>query len=138
MKRLSNITLAVAVLVVAAGSASAETMKAEIPFAFHVGKQLMEPGAYHVRLMDGPSGNRVFALSSDAGKQTMLTLPTQSTPPQQWKSDLSPKLRFRCTDGYCELAQLWTGDDAFEFHMSGSRNSDVQIAEILLRPERAD
>ena len=39
-----NMTLAVAALTLAAGTASAQTVKAEIPFAFRVGGQIMQPG----------------------------------------------------------------------------------------------
>ena len=142
MKRFMNMTLAVAALTFAAGTVSAQTiMTAEIPFAFHVGKQLMQPGQYRVQRVASPAGNSAFALHNEASHRTLLALPTnQSAPSKLWKLDPRPKLSFRCSEaGGCQLAQLSTIDGAaYDLPTASGRNGDVRMAEIVLHVTRAD
>ena len=54
--------IAAAALVVAAGSASAQTFKAEVPVAFQVGNKTMAPGSYDVRLSVSGAGATVVVV----------------------------------------------------------------------------
>ena len=50
MKRLTmNSMLAAAALVLAAGSAPAQTLKADVPFTFQAAGVVMTPGTYEIR-----------------------------------------------------------------------------------------
>ena len=48
MKQLTMNLVAAAVVVLAAGSASAQTLKAEIPFTFQAAGAMMTPGTYQI------------------------------------------------------------------------------------------
>ena len=139
MKHLLNITLAVAGLTFAAGSVSAQpTLKAEIPFAFHVGKSLMQPGEYQVRPLASAGGTHAFVLTNyDRNRSAIVPHATQTSPSKQWASSASPKLSFRCIDGYCELAQLWTGQgDVYNMPLHVTKHGEAQITDIALRTNR--
>ena len=86
MKRYTmNMTLAVAALTLAAGTVSAQTMKAEIPFAFHVGNKVMQPGEYHVSRLSGYTGTSVWKLSNVDAKQSVLMVPVhRAAPSKEW------------------------------------------------------
>ncbi len=59
MKKLTTkLMIAAAALVVAAGAASAQTMKAEIPFAFRAGDKVMAAGTYRVETLSTQTGAR--------------------------------------------------------------------------------
>jgi len=135
-----NITLAVAALAFTAGTVSAQTaLKAEIPFAFHVGNQTMQPGEYRVRVLSGPSGTPLFSLNNVALNRTVLAVPpSRSMPAKVWRADAGAKLNFACTNGYCELAQVWTGTgDGYNFRTAG-HNSETRIAEVALKYDRGN
>jgi hypothetical protein len=139
MKSLTkNMVLAIAVLGMAAGTVSAQTMKAEIPFAFRVGKQVMQPGEYLVRLLPNVSSTSVFTLANvDAHKTVILVPSNRSVPPKA--SAWASKLRFECGDGPCTLARVSTGDgNAYDFHSKRARDGEMRVAEITMRPERAE
>src|SRR6266567_212333 len=110
MKRFTmNMTLAVAAVTLAAGTVSAQTMKAEIPFAFRVGKQVMQPGAYVVSMLPSTSVAQIYRLSNSDVKQSALVAPAaRSDVPKEWGADAIPRLRFACSDGPCTLIALWT------------------------------
>ena len=111
MKRFTiNMTLAVAALTLAAGTVSAQTMKAEIPFAFRVGGQVMQPGSYRVSILSGTSSTRIVRLTGDNVVRTTLASETSySDVPSAWTVEASPKLRFACDDGPCTLTSLFVG-----------------------------
>ena len=135
-----NMTLAVAALTIAAGTVSAQTMKAEIPFAFRVGKQVMQPGEYRVSVLPSYSGTAVWRLANFDSKQTVLVLSMNRTAPsKEWSDARLAKLSFACGDGPCALTRLWTGEgDAYNFHSARGKDGEPHIAEITLRSGRAD
>ena len=141
MKRYTmNMTLAVAALTLAAGTVSAQAMKAEIPFAFRVGKQVMQPGEYRVSVVPGLSGTVVWRLASfDAGQSVLMVAMQRAMPSKEWKAAGLPKLSFRCGEGACTLGRIWSGEgDAYLFHTPRGTNGEPRIAEITLRPDRAN
>jgi hypothetical protein len=140
MKRYTmNMTLAVAALTLTAGTISAQTMKAEIPFAFRVGKQVMQPGAYLVNILPSSSGAQIVRLANRDAKQSVLLVPSaRFDVPRAWTSEARPKLRFACSEGPCTLNSMWMGEgSALQFHSQRGKNGEPRIAEITLRPERA-
>ena len=73
MKSLTtNCMIAVAALAAAAGSASAQVLKAEIPFTFRAGKALMPPGSYELNLGAAPS--RTFFILRNAQTKASVML----------------------------------------------------------------
>ena len=104
-----NIMVAAGVLVMA-GAASAQTVKAEIPFAFQAGNKLMPPGTYEVGILHGVSGNEVFRLYSMDERKSVLAVPSvRQDPAKEWKADGRPRLAFACGTGHCALTEIWNG-----------------------------
>jgi hypothetical protein len=139
MKSLTkNMMLAIAALAVVAGTVSAQTMKAEIPFAFLAGKQIMQPGEYLVRMLPNVSSTSAFTLANLDAHKTVIMVPSNRSIPSK-DSVGATKLRFECGDGPCTLVRVSTGDgNAYDFHSKRADDGDMRVAEITLRPERAD
>jgi len=142
MKRTAmNMILAVAALAVAAGTASAQMMmKAEIPFAFRVGRQVMQPGEYRVRVFRNTSSTPILSLADFDADRTVLLMATNRNPvPEAWKTAGLPKLSFTCGEGPCTVTGVWMGQGyIFNFPAARGKNAESHLAEIVLRPERAD
>src|SRR5690242_5528593 len=68
---ISNTILAAATLVFA-GAASAQTLTAEIPFAFRVNGALLAPGAYHFVATSNAGGYTTYAVRNVDSRQSVL------------------------------------------------------------------
>lgn len=135
MKRLTNCLIAAAALTVAAASASAQMLKAEIPFTFRAGAALMAPGAYQVTTTN-TSGVRHYTLRNvDTGQAALVVAMIASDPPRTWRADGLPRLGFDCAGARCVLRQLWEGYGGLAYGINGPRigkNEPVQRAEVVL------
>jgi hypothetical protein len=141
MKRTAmNMTLAVAALVLAAGTVSAQTMKAEIPFAFRVGQQVMQPGEYRVRLVSNSSSSPLLTLANfDADRTVLLMATNRIQMSKEWKLAGLPMLSFACGEGPCTITGVSMGRGyTFNFPSARGKNGEPRLAEVVLRPERAD
>ena len=120
MKKLTTrLTIAATALIVAAGAASAQTLKAEIPFAFHVGNRIMEPGIYRVDNL-AQSGPPVFRLQEARTHRVVVRIAQAVADPEKtWTVTGGPKLAFACGDGRCDLAEVWagSGSNAYTFRL---------------------
>ena len=104
--------IAVAALAVAAGSASAQTYKAEIPMSFSAGNTQMAPGSYDFRVVTGSSGHAFIVVHKADGSATAMLLPIVGLDaPKAWQKEGKPKIGFNCLGRTCTLAQLWNGRD---------------------------
>jgi len=128
--------LAVAACTMAAGSAAAQSYKAEVPFAFRAGGKLMTAGSYSVSRSSGAGGITVLRLRNvDSGGGVLLTATSKTG---ERKGDPAPKLRFACAGTRCALAAMWVGGDegAYRFGTpkldSGetARVREVEIARV--------
>ena len=123
MKKLTTrLTIAAAALMVAVGAASAQTqtLTAEIPFAFHAGNRIMEPGIYRVDNLAAQSGSPVFRLREARTHQVVIRIPQAAADPEKtWTVTGSPKLAFACGGGRCDLAKVWagSGSNAYAFRL---------------------
>jgi hypothetical protein len=115
-------------------------MKAEIPFAFHVGKQVMQPGEYRVSLVPSAGGFALWQLANyDSHQATLVMAESRTAPSKEWAAARTAKLSFTCGDGPCTLNRIWSGDgDAYQFRTPRGKDGEPHIAEITMRPERAD
>jgi hypothetical protein len=140
MKRLTNcMTTAAAVLMVTAGVASAQTLlKAEVPFAFHVGGRVMEPGTIHVRLNRGNAA--IVTVHNFATKRSYIVLPKSTgDAPRKWIASGEPRLGFDCSTGTCILAQVWSGEGrAYQFYGPKTRAGETLLTEIVMKPDKGD
>ena len=122
MKTLTtNLMIAAVALAVAAGTASAQTMKADVPFAFQTGRTAMPAGTYKVS-MDASKG--IVSLQSGDGAANVLLLPTSRIGEGK---EGDAKLVFSCVAGSCSLSQAWSGEPginyAFASPKAGHKNA---------------
>jgi len=118
-KAMTKLMIATAALVVVAGAASAQTLKATIPFEFRAVNRVMEPGTYRVQI--SLRGNTtIFDLSNlESGRSVVLLEQAPVEPQQAWQAEGQARLAFACTGGSCALAELWAGPGshyAYTFH----------------------
>ena len=142
MKRISNyLTTAAAVLIATAGVASAQTtLKAEVPFAFHVGSNVMEPGTIRVQVLSLHTGNQTLMVSNSAAKRSYVVLPKLlNDAPKSWIAGGVPKLAFDCSSGTCILAKAWSGEGyAYEFYGPKAKSGETRLTEIVMTPDRGN
>jgi len=114
MKTLTMHTMiAAAALVAAAGSASAQTYRAEIPVAFRVIGKQMTPGSYDVRVMNNGNGEKVYLYNRTANTSAALVSPVHSDAPRKWRDLRAPKIALECAGSDCTLRRIWNGSDVF-------------------------
>ncbi len=139
MTNLTNkIMMAVAALALA-GVASAQSLRADIPFAFQVGDKLMAPGPYLV-YVNNSSGTELFRLYNVEEKQGALTLADfKQDPAKEWKADGKPRLAFECASR-CALSEIWTGSGSqisYRMH-TPKTHEEVRVAVVIAQPAKAD
>jgi hypothetical protein len=140
---MTNFTKSIMVAAAAltlAGAASAQGLKANIPFAFRVGDKLMQPGAYQITTVGTTiQSYRLFNISA---RDAALTLPNVShDPAREWKADGKPRLAFECGTSECSLSELWDGvsaNPAHRFPTSRSRKESMRVAVVVAEPIRAE
>jgi hypothetical protein len=106
MKSLTTKLMIAAAALVAASAASAQVLKADIPFAFQAGGKVLEAGTYRLDL-HGPSGMLLIE-NTHHGAAAVMAMPTSHIQ----GNDESAKLVFQCTHGSCTLVQAWAGYNA--------------------------
>jgi len=131
MKNLTTkLTIAAAVIAVAAGAASAQTMKADVPFAFRTVNGTLEAGTYTVSI-DRSAGT--VHIRQAHGNESAFLLPTS---PIGANKESEAKLVFSCGAGPCTLVQVWTGPDrpAYQFRRpKQDRNEEASLVAIPLQ-----
>ncbi len=101
-KTIANVSslIAVVVLFVAAGFAQQQTVKADVPFEFSVGRNTYPAGQYWIKQI----APNTLALrdSNNAFVALVLTQPMTSL------LTFNPKLRFEVKDGRPALSEVWS------------------------------
>jgi hypothetical protein len=136
-----NCMIAVAALAVTAGSASAQVLRAEIPFAFRAGNTLMAPGAYDLNMAVSPSRTYFLLRNAETRRSVMLANFNVGDVTKSWKAKRLPTLGFECVDARCALRELWTADDSNAYYFRSpklGRDGDVHVAEIVMTRLKAD
>jgi len=137
----TRMMIAAATLVVAAGAASAQTLKAEIPFTFRAGDTVMEAGSYQVSRISQQSGTPVFQLR-DAARAILLMPVASGDANKSWVAKGKPVLSFECGPNHCSLAAIWTGAHADLAYLirqvKMGKEEPVRVALIEIRPDKAD
>jgi hypothetical protein len=133
MKNLTkNMTIAAAALVVAAGVAQAQTIKADIPFSFRAGGTVMPAGEYRVNARYSNGGIRVVQLTNTDThtRRSTLAMPFQTNAPKPGSPEAS--LTFECGGAHCTLVQLAPGNgQAYKFPSpKPGRDEDTRVAVI--------
>ena len=127
----TKMTIAAAALMVAAGAASAQTMKANVPFAFRTGNSVMQAGTYRVSMN---SSERVVLIQNEASQKATYLLASARLG-DGWKGAGDAKLVFSCRVDDCTLIQAWSGNPSVAFALphSKDRDSDATLFTIHLR-----
>ena len=142
MKTLTTkMFLAAAALTVVAGSASAQMLRAEIPFTFRVGDRIQQPGAYEVNMLAAANRNYFTLRNTETRKAVLLSSFALADVPKQWRAAGIPKLAFECSNSGCVLRDLWSGSDPnlqrFQAPRIG-RAGEMRIAEVAMTWTRGD
>ena len=94
----------------AGAAASAQTLKAEIPFRFQTSNTLMPPGSYTVSRLSANAP--VITLSNWQARKSVIVMASGKlgTP-----YDGRPRLTFRCAGENCALSEIWGATGNFGF-----------------------
>lgn len=129
-----NLMIATAALAVAACSASAQTLKAEIPMSFRAAGVVMAPGSYEIRRVSatGPEYVHVYNLQTHAS--VVLVSGTKSDAPKDWLHEGTPKLAFECLGDSCALRRMWNGQgtEQYVFPAPKARPGDIEARQMTL------
>ena len=136
----TKMTIAAAALMAAAGMASAQTMKAEIPFSFAAGGAVLAPGGYDVTLLTYTSGTRLLQIRNSDTHKTILAMPFMpAEPPKEWNAG-EGKLSFECGASQCNLVEAWSGQPGYASYKFSSpkKNEPRHLAVIVMRSEKGE
>ena len=131
---ITRMAIAAVALACAAGLASAQSMKAEVPFAFQASGRAMPAGAYNLSIARSIGGTPVFRLLNTDVKRPVLAM-TNGPHDSGNSSDRSAKLVFRCSAADCALVQIWTGTDRGAFDLPAGKTVRGEAALIVVRAE---
>lgn len=127
MKNVTKMAIAAAALLVAAGTVSAQSMKAEIPFNFQAGGKTMTAGAYHLtRAFGSPP---MITLWDTYTHESAIVVGTARIGDSY---ATAAKLVFRCTGSDCALQQVWTGSPGDNFELSVPHSREKELASIRI------
>ena len=128
-----KLTIAAAALF-AAGAVSAQTMTADIPFAFQAGGKVMAAGTYRVDL---GSNVGLVMIRGTRREGAVLVQPITHID----RREATAKLVFVCGRGPCSLLQVWSAysEKGLLFLTPKlDRNEEASLTVIHLRPDAAD
>src|SRR5262249_37336172 len=135
----ANVMWAAAALAIVTGVASAQTYRAEIPFAFQAGNKTMAAGSYQVSMRNGQRGIVIFA-NYDANQAAVVLARAGS----EWaaaSANEAPAITFECGIGRCALSGLRTGpaQPVLTFpHRSPGNGEQASVTEVRLVKANAD
>ncbi len=143
MKNLTtNLLIAAAAFVAVAGTASAQTMEAKIPFAFRASGKVLPAGTYRVSLKSTATGLRQLIVSTASGKNEVLTYAAPSGQASAaWANSGMAVLSFQCGVSRCALMDAWMGgsDQVYQISVPKlGRDEPIHTAEIVLHTVKGD
>jgi len=129
--------IAAAALAVAAGTASAQTYRAEIPLTFRAGNTTMLPGAYRINTKLAGGSVVVYFSNMDTHQNVILLSGPSEDVPKAWKDKALPVIAFECTEGSCTASKLWAGPGESAYDLpQGSHKGEAKIALVTLTAVR--
>jgi hypothetical protein len=130
-KAMTNTTirtmLAAAALVVAAGTASAQSYNAEIPMAFHVGSKTLAPGSYDVRVTQQGVGPLVIFYNRADNSAAVFSPGIREDAPKSWVAAGDPKLVFDCGNDSCSLRKMWNGSSSYAYAVPAPKKAAGEL-----------
>jgi hypothetical protein len=137
MKNLTmKMMFAAATLVAAAGVASAQTLEANVPFAFRANGQVFAPGTYRVQMHRAGSGTPLIAIrGTDPHKQVLTQSYPDGPAKAAWQQAGKAVLSFECGVSRCQLTKIWMGSDGPILRVPAPRlgkDEPTHIAEVSM------
>jgi hypothetical protein len=137
MKRTAfRLMITAAAALAAVATASAQNMKAEIPFAFHASGARMEPGTYWVTLNQRGSAP-VFRIANVETKRSIMAMSVVTKASANYKPS-NPVLTFKCVDTRCVLASVRNEASMVYAVSRGKDEPGTRIATVALKVDRAE
>ena len=140
MKQLTTNLMAVAVVALAAGSASAQALKADIPFTFQVSGVTMSAGTYVV-MSPSNSGSKYVVLRNTDTNKSVMAMYTPNDPAKELKAQGRAGIQFECGGPQCALRQIWTDSGSPAYAFRGPKlgsDGDKHMAFIPLTTVKAE
>ena len=137
MKRTAlRMMIAGAAAIAAVATASAEGLKAEIPFPFEAAGARMQAGTYSVALNNRGGGYSVKVSNVETRKSVIAVSHVASAP---WDlRESNPVLTFTCTASRCVLSSI-RDDRSTVYGMStGKTEPGARVATVALTMDRAE
>jgi hypothetical protein len=139
MKNLTrNLIIAAAVLMMTT-ALSAQTLKADIPFAFYVTGKVMPAGSYTVDFRNLLASGLVPMRATQTGESAIAVRSALADAKEQWKEDGKARLVFSCSDT-CTLMQMYLPGDSEVYNLAHPKFNSVgaRIAVIVMRTDKGD
>ena len=128
MKNLTtNMIIAAAALMVTAGMATAQTIKAEVPFSFKANGVAMPAGQYQLARLTPVSGSNIIRVSNPDAHRSILASPIVKN---DWARHGDPKLTFECSGAACALLSVDAGEGHSYTFANPKHAEDSRIAVI--------
>ena len=137
MKRTAlRIMIAATAALAAVATASAQGMKAEIPFPFEAAGARMQPGAYWITVTQRGAGPSFQIYNLETNKSILAMSHVANAPATS--SEASPTLTFSCLGAHCVLSSLRDYRATVYALGNGKNAPGARIATVPLRVERAE
>src|SRR5689334_7546019 len=107
-----NVLLALAALLIGAGSAYPQSAKFKVPFQFITDSMVMPAGKYSIKSAIPDSGDSGVLIIQSLDSKTARSRFLNTNPLAESVGATDQyKLVFHCYDDSCFLAQVWTGEN---------------------------
>jgi hypothetical protein len=131
MKNLTkNMMIAAAALVVAAGAAQAQSIKAEVPFSFRAVGTVMPAGEYWVTVKNSTGGTPILSVTNRDTHRSIMAMPYPASSRVPANHDVS--LTFECSGASCALVKVAPGT-GHSYQLRSPKfggNEDTRVAVI--------
>ena len=143
MKNLTTkLMMAAAAMVSMAGLASAQTLEANVPFAFRANGKVLPAGTYRVHTNRTPSGAGEFVIQGHESGQHVLAVGFYDGEAKAaWKQAGNAVLQFECGVSRCALKSVWMGSGESVYSIPVpklGKDEPRRTAEVLMHPAKGD
>jgi len=136
MKKAMFLAVAGAILM-AGGAYAQQRLIADVPFGFTTGNHELAAGNYELKMGDPLPRAHLQLINSATHKAIFI----RAASPEYTYGEARPRLVFRCVDGRCALAQVWSASETgYRFALPKAREgANVRMATVYLhRATNAD
>lgn len=121
----TKMMIAAAAMVVAASAASAPSMKAAVPFAYHTGGKTLAAGTYQFSMND----RGVVSIDAKNGRHILFELAVSRI---EGGDGSAAKLVFSCHGDDCTLLEAWTGTPGAAYKLASPKARDLEATLVVI------